>query len=369
MSCEVYANSNEVACKAGDGKVIAAFPDVCLTPPPPPAGPIPIPYPDSSFSKDMQSGSKTVMIKNKEVMLKDQSFYKTSPLGDEAATNGQGASVITHVITGKTYFNAWSMDVMFEGANADRHIDLTTSNHASGPPGTPPNPNLDALATAATEDATGKCECCKDPEHPAHSIPGSKPMDMDTWYTTDKNGAPLDAAHPDVVEYKKLRAEVDNRKPACTCNGKVQPSKPCNVFRKPAPNTRKDWSEPDPANPTAPSKEDLYRTQHNMPDRNTIRSNLGMPADCNSCPRGPDRLTNVKGKTLPGKLKCGHTEIIKKHLKINHLTPVTAGGCPICPQNLQNNGDASAGVPDGLCDVCRGFDERFTKLQDNVARR
>lgn len=32
MGCEVYANGDEIACKAGDGKVIAAFPDVCLTP-------------------------------------------------------------------------------------------------------------------------------------------------------------------------------------------------------------------------------------------------------------------------------------------------------------------------------------------------
>ena len=69
----------------------------------------------------MQNGSKTVMIKGKEVMLKDQSFYKTSPLGDEAATRWPGAGVITHVITGKTYFVAWSMDVKFEGQNVDRH--------------------------------------------------------------------------------------------------------------------------------------------------------------------------------------------------------------------------------------------------------
>jgi hypothetical protein len=131
MGCDVFANSNEIACKAGDGKVIAAFPDVCLSPPSPPAGPVPIPYPDTSFSKDMMSGSKTVKIKNQEVMLKDQSFYKTSPLGDEAATNGLGAGVVTHVITGKTYFTMWSMDVKLEGQNVDRHVDLTTSNHAS----------------------------------------------------------------------------------------------------------------------------------------------------------------------------------------------------------------------------------------------
>ena len=34
-------------------------------------------------------------------MLKDQSFYKTSPLGNEAATNSFGASLVTHVIAGR----------------------------------------------------------------------------------------------------------------------------------------------------------------------------------------------------------------------------------------------------------------------------
>jgi len=129
MSCNVYANSNEIACKASSCKVIAAFPDVCLSPPSPPAGPVPIPYPDTSFAKDMKNGSKTVKIKNKEVMLKDKSFFKTSPLGDEAATKGLGAGVVSHVITGKTHFKMWSMDVKVEGENVDRHLDITTSNH------------------------------------------------------------------------------------------------------------------------------------------------------------------------------------------------------------------------------------------------
>ncbi|MBC7856505.1 MAG: DUF4150 domain-containing protein [Pirellulaceae bacterium] len=153
MSCEVYANGDEISCKAGDGKVIAAFPDVCLSPPSPPAGPIPVPYPNTSFSKDMKNGSKTVKIKGQEVMLKDQSFYKSAPLGDEAATQGLGAGVITHVITGKTYFVAWSMDVKFEGQNVDRHTDLTTSNHASPMAnGQPPNPNTAAMAAAKRKE-------------------------------------------------------------------------------------------------------------------------------------------------------------------------------------------------------------------------
>jgi hypothetical protein len=169
MSNNVYANGNAIACKQGDSKVIAAMPDVCLSPPSPPAGPVPVPYPNTSFSKDLQEGSKTVQINGGEAMLKDQSFYKTSPLGDEAATNGLGAGVVTHVITGKTYCVAWSMDVQFEGANVDRHTDMTTSNHAS----TPPNRGAPA---PTTEDASKDCPHAnlkRDPEkgQPSNDYP------------------------------------------------------------------------------------------------------------------------------------------------------------------------------------------------------
>jgi hypothetical protein len=138
MGCNVYANNHEVACKASGHKVIAEFPDVCMSPPSPPAGPIPVPYPDTSFAKDMKQGSKTVKIKRKEIMLRDQSFYKSSPLGNEAATRSFGANLLSHTITGKTYFVAWSMDVKVEGKNVDRNVDMVTSNHASTPPGTGP---------------------------------------------------------------------------------------------------------------------------------------------------------------------------------------------------------------------------------------
>ena len=157
MSCNVFANNNEIACKAGGNHVIAEFPDVCLSPPSPPAGPVPIPYPDTSFSKDMQGGSKSVKIGGKEVMLKDKSFYKTSPLGDEAATKGLGANVLTHTITGKTYCVAWSMDVKFEGENNDRHMDIRTYTHlcAHQPAGAPP-----ATLTIGAMAAVHRCSYC-----------------------------------------------------------------------------------------------------------------------------------------------------------------------------------------------------------------
>src|ERR1700755_2859425 len=108
MSTNVFANNMEIACEAGDGKVVAALPDVCLSPPSPPAGPLPVPYPVTSYASDMTAGTKTVKIKGKEVMRKDQSYFKKCT-GDEAATRSFGMGVVSHSITGKTYFVSWSM--------------------------------------------------------------------------------------------------------------------------------------------------------------------------------------------------------------------------------------------------------------------
>ena len=166
MADEVYANNNEIAAKAGMNKVIASFPDVCLSPPSPPAGPIPVPYPNTSFSKDLQEGSTSVVISGKPAALAQQSYYKTSPLGDEAATQGLGANVIVHQITGKTYFQAWSFDVLIEGKNVCRHLDITTSNHASPPPGDgTPNPGTSKPATPSPSP-DDKCPCCHGDLHP-----------------------------------------------------------------------------------------------------------------------------------------------------------------------------------------------------------
>src|SRR5215831_20381644 len=106
------------------------MPDVCLSPPPPPAGPIPLPYPNFSQPSNTSDGTKTVKIADDEVGMKDQSNYKNSK-GDEAATRTFGMGVVSHSIQGKTYFAAWSSDVMFEGANAVRFMDMTTHNHAN----------------------------------------------------------------------------------------------------------------------------------------------------------------------------------------------------------------------------------------------
>jgi hypothetical protein len=325
MGCEVYANGNEIACKAGDGKVIAAFPDVCLSPPSPPAGPIPIPYPNTSFSKDMQNGSKTVMIKGKEVMLKDQSFYKTSPLGDEAATKGLGAGLLTHVITGKTYFVAWSMDVKFEGENVDRHVDPTTSNHASLIGNVmAPMANLAVMALAWFRRVRGKCECCgKDP----HS-PGGTQVSMDDWYTQDNKGNPSPQLKNGYAEksgklvrgYDQVIADARNRKnlkPPCTCNGKLLPEPPCNKFyQKTSQKERNDI------------KDAWNKASRKGDGPFTIRRRIGA--------------------------KAGD--------EVMHLTPKAAGGCATGKGNLQVK------KAPALCSVCQGLDGEFGKLQGSKHR-
>jgi hypothetical protein len=150
MGCAVYANGMSIACNVADGKTIAAMPDVCLSPPTPPAGPVPLPYPNTAMASDTDNGSKTVQIGGQEVMLKDQSTFKTSS-GDEAATKSLGMGVVTHQIQGKANFVAWSMDVKFEGQNVPRHLDLMGHNEASQPPNTPPWPYLDGMTLPASD--------------------------------------------------------------------------------------------------------------------------------------------------------------------------------------------------------------------------
>lgn len=312
MSNDVFANGNEIACKAGDGKVIAAFPDVCLSPPSPPAGPIPIPYPDTSFSKDMKNGSKTVKISGKEVMLKDKSYYKTSPLGDEAATKGLGAGVITHVITGKTYFTAWSMDVKFEGKNVDRHIDLTTSNHMSKVGNSMIMANLDSMAPTIIEE--GKCPCCKSPACPAKIEPGDEPLTFNEYYGIDERAGKKNKLTPGALKKQEELAEMLEKKKNCFCKNpptKVFPEPPCNVFRKPNKDRKR-------------AIDDKWFHQG-----------------------GRDKFVAWHKKK--------HGRDIPAQTTINHVVPRSAGGCPTSPHNLQADAE--------LCQNCKDIDAIQTKWQ------
>lgn len=134
----VFANGREISAKAQDCKVIAAFPDVCFTPPQTPATPpgVPIPYPNFGMDSDLTSGSTTVKIGGEPISLENKSHYSKCS-GDEAGCAPK-KGVVTSKNMGKVYAQAWSSDVKVEGKGVARFGDMATSNHGSNTGDTPP---------------------------------------------------------------------------------------------------------------------------------------------------------------------------------------------------------------------------------------
>jgi uncharacterized Zn-binding protein involved in type VI secretion len=131
MGLTVYAEGMGLFHKGSGGKAIAPA-DVCLSPPPPPAGPVPVPYVNNLSAGDLTKGSKNVKIDGNETALEDKSEVSTST-GDEAGT--QGGNVITHKTKGKGSFSLWSFTVKIEGKGVARHGDPMGQNHTSMPYG------------------------------------------------------------------------------------------------------------------------------------------------------------------------------------------------------------------------------------------
>jgi hypothetical protein len=184
LSNEVYANTRELACAAGNGKTICAMPDVCFTPPENPATPpgVPVPYPNSAFASDTTDGSKSVQISGKEVMLKNQSYFKKST-GDEAGCAAKKGA-ISGSTSGKVYFVAWSMDVMIEGENVVRHLDMTTNNHACPEPNEAvPWPFVDMIT-----DPSMKRACNKMKKQERNACKGYKPYKKNGKDVCDEAG-------------------------------------------------------------------------------------------------------------------------------------------------------------------------------------
>ena len=120
----VFANGLEVACKAQANKVIAAFPDVCFTPPQTPATPpgVPIPYPSFGMDSDTDKGTSTVKIGGKTVTQKNKSYYTTTTGTEAGCAPKKG--VVSSKNTGKEYAEAWSGDVKMDGEPVSRFSDI-----------------------------------------------------------------------------------------------------------------------------------------------------------------------------------------------------------------------------------------------------
>jgi RHS repeat-associated protein len=178
VSHNVFANNMEISSKASSGKTICNTPDVCFTPPMTPATPpgVPIPYPNTGMASDTADGSTTVKIANEEVMLKNKSNFSKSS-GDEAGSAPK-KGVVTSKNMGKVYFNAWSMDVKFEGENVPRNLDITTNNHMSKMPGnTPPMPHVSSMAMGMGAPKCEACAAAAKAGNPVNPLRGNKLLD------------------------------------------------------------------------------------------------------------------------------------------------------------------------------------------------
>lgn len=345
MGKKVFANGMEVAHKSGDAKVLAAFPDVCLSPPPPPTGPVPVPYPNTSFAKDLKEGSTTVKIGGKPLALQGQSYYATSPLGNEAATRNFGGAVITHTITGKTYFQAHSMNVKVEGKYVCRHLDITTCNHASYPGSTPPGANLEAINLALERIAQKKCPCCGKEDCPAAFKEGEEAQSFDDFHKINEphpsrktkfKGKLSDRGERRSKRIAEIRADKA-AKCKCTPGNRVFPEPPCDVFRPPdekrTAKIENKWNE----------SRDAFRADWAAKNGRPLPT----PDDAMASMRAAAGGSFGSDKEIKAALDSAN-----KQTRINHLVPKEAGGCPDNPGNLQPQSE--------LCDFCKGVDDQFT---------
>jgi len=151
MGVTVGVNKLSVVHKDSGG-ITSAFPDVCKTPSP--AGPVPIPYPNIAKSSDTADGSQSVTCDGNPICLKDSNFSTST--GDEAGTAGGG--VVSNKTKGKAEFVNFSFDVLVEGKNVARALDLMLHNDKN----TPPFPLVQGPIVPMDSNVPIKCWCCND---------------------------------------------------------------------------------------------------------------------------------------------------------------------------------------------------------------
>lgn len=363
MSHEVYANRWAIAGKAGMNKSISRFPDVCLSPPSPPAGPIPVPYPDTSFSSDLKEGSQTVKLGGKPAALAQQSYYQPSVLGDEAATRTFGMNILSHTITGKTYFRAWSMDVKIEGKNVCRHFDITTSNHACDPTTTAPVITTESQTEELIKE--GKCPCCEGLLHPNQVDEKGQPYPLikekDYYKRRGEQAEATMQSKLDSIPGDIARGEAYTKDPVKLafvqqrCAEQLQEVKDARATIANARNIKPPCENlHNPKDEKCGAHFDMSRSLRELappgtPDKekkNVVREKvLGftdkVKVECR-------KQWRAKGKT------------VGKSSPVNHMTPLSAGGCPTGQKNL---------VPsDALSPECQAVDKAQTKLQEVVEK-
>lgn len=112
MACTVFVNGRGVVHQTSGG-LSTVFPDVCQTPSP--AGAVPVPYPNIGQASDTSAGPSSVTVDGSMPMVKGARYRLTS--GDEA---GSAGGLVSGTTKGEAEFLMYSFDVKLEGKNACR---------------------------------------------------------------------------------------------------------------------------------------------------------------------------------------------------------------------------------------------------------
>jgi len=112
---------NSIVHKGSMGISMATVPDVCYTPL---IIPVPIPYPNFSFSSDLTKGTITVKADGNMIAVKGSEFSRST--GDEPGVIG---GVISGTFIKESTWLTYAFDLKIEGRNACRLGDKKFHNH------------------------------------------------------------------------------------------------------------------------------------------------------------------------------------------------------------------------------------------------
>jgi len=362
----VFANSLEVSAKAQGCKVIAAFPDTCFTPPQTPPTPtgVPIPYPNFGMDSDLSSGTGTVKIGGKEVSQENNSnFSKCS--GDEAGSAPK-KGIVTSKNTGKVYAQKWSMDVKAEGKGVVRFSDIATTNHASntGDGGTTQLVGQPNASVGNDSDLT-ECPCCGvQPAHP-HQVDADGnmlPTISEQNYYRSGHGERVGRQQQDIADTQQQIADRENhiRRSGGRAEGALRPR--INAMQAEIESLNETIEQLDNDLATlegARGAADPCPNLHDPADEGcgTHFDRTGQPAvDRDALGFTPEfrqdfreRWDAAHGTDFASRVDEGGNN------RINHMTPLAAGGCPVSDGNL---------IPHpALSSDCQAIDEIQSQFQ------
>jgi hypothetical protein len=192
----VFANGRQILHKGAGNTHVAAPPDVCKTPGP--SGAMPIPYPNIAKDGDLADGSKKTKIEGNPAALSSSKLK--SSMGDEAGTAGGG--LVSSKTRGAMKWASSSLDVKIENKGVARFMDATLQN---GNTFNTAFISVGGLGPAYGDDA--QCRICNKPpdDHRVHMRSAAEGAMNEIFTELDRRLAP---ALPCIREYVDLRAEI-----------------------------------------------------------------------------------------------------------------------------------------------------------------